>query len=324
MSKGSGDTPPAKKFHAADETPVTRSTMDAILATHAANCANVAKEQIESVSAKFMAETHSVLKTYDDAVQKQLGGLESGLHVQQQKLQKLEDDNTTFKQQISELQRLAAIVETTPVATIVDQEVYTAEPDPTKLRIGTKDAVSFDALDKLVASLAEKANIGEEFLSLGGAPLGSQFTLQFTGRADAAARRAKQFQGALRQDNGAWDEHSVDTPAGTSTRVFVDPDKSPKQRDQETVGRSIKKICCSLLPNKSVVLRKWNKRKETTVAIDLKPVVIIECKANDAPPDFWWDEANLEAVGITKQAILDKYEESRQSFRSARAARWSR
>ena len=94
--------------------------MDEILATHAANCANVAKEQIEAVHVKFMAETHAVLKTYDTGQQKQMAGMETDIHQQKQRVTQLEQDNISIKEQIAELQRLAAIAETTPVATNMD------------------------------------------------------------------------------------------------------------------------------------------------------------------------------------------------------------
>ena len=196
-----------------------------------------------------------------------------------------------------------------------------------KLRIGTHEPVSFEALDKMVGDLIEKANVSAEHVSLGGPPLGSHFVLQFTGRPDVAARRAKQTNGALRRDNGQWEQLSVNNPAGSPTRVFIEPDKCPRQRDQENIGRGLSKACKALLPGLSdhaVALRKWNKKKETTVVINFKPIVIIECTSKDAEPAFWWDEANLESVGLSKASVLEKYEEAKESFRAARAARWSR
>ena len=310
---------------AVDDTPITRSAMDDILATLTANCAEVAKEQIEATHSKYMSETHAALKQYDTALQKQLGGMETELSTHNHRLKQLEDDNASFKGKISELERLAAIAETTPVNAIIEQDLWEAQPDPTKLRIGSPhDPVSWEALDKLVASLVEKCNVSHEHYKLVGSPLGSNFTLQFTGRPDAAARRAKQFFGVLRNDDGQFEEIFVDTPAGTPTRIYFDPDKCPRQRSQETIGRSLKKTMQTLLPSKTLAVHKWNKRKETKVCVDLKPIVIIECKTKDSDPVFWWDELNLEAVGTTKRAILDKYEASQQSFRDARAARWSK
>ena len=73
-----------------------------------------------------------------------------------------------------------------------------------------------------------------------------------------------------------------------------------------------------------MALRKWNRNKETTVCIDLKPVVIIECKTKDAEPTLWWNEPNLAAVSTTKQAIIENYQATQQSFREARASQWSK
>eukprot|EP00973_Karenia_brevis_P027954 3850226-Karenia_brevis.AAC.1 len=104
-------------------------------------------------------------------------------------------------------------------------------PDQTKVHIGVQALVKKQDMLKLLQDIWGPHFQPGDFAVWGAEDMVAKvFTVHFQGNTGRAARLAKRAMGLQRRPDGTWIDRYVATTLGDTTKVFFNPDKSPKQR----------------------------------------------------------------------------------------------
>ena len=130
-----------------------------------------------------------------------------------------------------------------------------------------------------------------------------------SGGAQLGERRALKLQTLLRDSKGDWRPMFALTPTDDEVRVYISPDKMPKQLATAGLGRRLREAVEAVLPSTKasglpVHLWKW----EGEISIDWCQLCCLEPTSPTEHKIYW----NNDVVGdydISKQKILQKFQE---------------
>ena len=143
---------------------------------------------------------------------------------------------------------------------------------------------------------------------MGGAGLARRFLLKFKGEGNIGAQSAATALASLREEDPdsqepKWKELWAKGPSGSDLRVYVGPDKSPKQERTEILSKRLAGILKPRLPTKDVFAR----RVEGVITIDWVPMVRVEVVSQSEVQIKWNKDFETENPGINKGEILEAF-----------------
>ena len=112
-------------------------------------------------------------------------------------------------------------------------------------------------------SLFELYNLDINKYDLSGPNVGRNFSIKCRGSDGLGARRAKKALDQLRLSDGTWREMAATSPTGTTVRLYLSEDKSPKQIKVEAGGRKLFRAVQASVPGHQCNLN----RREGAVSI---------------------------------------------------------
>ena len=170
-------------------------------------------------------------------------------------------------------------------------------------------------MGKLYDELFKKANIENDKYKITGDDLDNRFILRFSGAAGLAATRVNLARKTLRDESGKWLELSVETPSGSKTRAFINPDKNPKMVKTERDTKRLGGILKDSYPN-----IKWHLNTyDGEISKVWTPMVKVEAQPGDTESILRWNLAALAETDIDKREIVGKFS---QSARNRAQVQW--
>ena len=126
---------------------------------------------------------------------------------------------------------------------------WDSPPDQSKLYVSSPASVQKSEVVKALSSFWNGHLTSEDFAVWGAQDvLGKGFIVQFNGEAGRGARLARKALGLRRGSNGQWNDVFVKTPLGDSVKLYINPNKSPKQRKMESSAKRIFTLIKTALP----------------------------------------------------------------------------
>jgi len=324
--RGAPGTSGASEAEISDE-PVPRSELQEMLDQFQNDISTSLKADINKAMCEFesratanlSAQTATLLSKYDKVQASKFEAIRSEIDELNNEMRKLREDKTVMQDSIRQLQRGLAIAEQA-----IPQEQDLANNDEwdrplqhNLLRLGTAVEVSKKEVMETVTNWLSELNFAADAWSVLGPELGTQFTLTFSGATGLACQRAKLANKKLRSPDGVWRRLHV-THEGGEEDLFISRDRNGRMRAQHRMGRRMVKAIRELHPNKHAVYREG----ANAVFVQSKPVAkpLAETYENKL---FKWDYAQLDKVGLVKEALLQKYTEIGNSAASANNGTWS-
>ena len=255
---------------------------------------------VGNLPAVFQSQTITLIQKYDREATKKHEYLESLVREVNTNGQNLAKDQEKTKTRIAELERVLAIAEQATVPPdYFEVEDFTRSPLLHVLRIGTQAPVAKPTLQNTVKEWLEESNYKDDQWELKGPNLGKQFYLHFKGAGDIGARRAKNANQSLQQEDGSWKPVFTRTPDGVDTKCFIGPDKNDQTIAQE---RMCKKIEAVLKETHQGHTFKFM-RNSCTVKCDWK--TLVEARATSRTNEqYWWKQDIIQEFSIDKERVL--------------------
>lgn len=222
---------------------------------------------------------------------------------------KMELEHKTMAEQIAKLEKAMAIAEKDVVELAgIENDTFNRDPIFHKLKVGSIGELSRDTLLISVKEWLGELGIPEESWKLAGPPQGKQFSLFFSGPSGAGIRRARKANMGLRQEDGTWREIMVPTVDGPTSKLFIGPDKPPKQICEERMGKKLETILSETNPKFRLKLFKYagDNKRETHIKVGGK--TLLKCLAISREEQTpLWDNALVAELNIDKPNILAKF-----------------
>ncbi len=179
-------------------------------------------------------------------------------------------------------------------------------PNPTILYISTFEAkdVAKEKVAKAFGDLTADANINDADYQLHGDPIGNKFEVDFTGTISAAKAKATQLLQSLRLGPGSYKEICVDSPGGTQTRIFVNPDKNGAMVKREILSKLLAKELGEIKPEKQFFAR----RSEGIIFVDRRPIVQINVTGPESATLLWKHTKRIN-IGLDQEGVETRFKE---------------
>ncbi len=116
--------------------------------------------------------------------------------------------------------------------------------------------------------------------------------------------RASDCLKAMRLGDGQWTKIETKDPGGTPVRLYLGPDKSPKQEKCEMLCKKLGKICKAELGDESV----YDLRQEGIVKYEWQELACINLP-NPTTVELLWNPEVAKSIGEKKEVIIKAFEE---------------
>ena len=201
-------------------------------------------------------------------------------------------DMAEMREHLNILQRRLGVAEagdSTHIKAMVDNDSFDRAIDPTFLWIegGGGAIYAKDQCMAVIKPWLDAAKISPDQYTVPGKPTARKFKLQFKGTGGLAEQLTARAFKNLRVDDEWRPMDALDTD-GKTIKLFVNPDKSPKQRRTEIATRDLARI----ITKETGVLVYPNKR-EGRVQYNFMSLAKIEFKSEDEEPIVYWSTKNL-------------------------------
>ena len=285
-----------------DATTITRAEFHGLLETFRAD---ITTDITSALADKTSARIEQLVSKIDESFTRRLNAQELIVSDLSARTAALENDKTDFNAKLERLQAALAVAEVAPRATEIDG-TFDRAPDPTVIRLSTKELISPEAARDALRPWFEEADIGNdawEVIPTGGGGISRHLVVSLKGQPNLAARRVRKLLDLRRLPAGGWKPNpQVRTPIGRNIEIFASPDKNMKQVRTELGTKRLHRALTEAAAGKPL----HHNKRSGVVSIDWKPVAKLEAKPND---DFaiQWNAPTVAALGIDKQLVLDKF-----------------
>ena len=274
-----------------------RLDLDAATATAVADAV---KTYADTTSRSF---TTAITKM-DAANKSRIDHVQAGLKHVQGDVEHLQQEQDTLKEQVRLLTgrlNVAEQVEVDAVSKAKSDENFDRKADPSILRVGIAAKASFAVIEEKITELAANANITMESIIMSGPQFGNQWSLQFTGAMGVGATKADQFFTALKDRDGNWRDCHVRAPGSTDPiKVYVNKDKSPRQRKTEVFTGKMFKILQQKFPDRKSEFQV--QKRDGMLYYRWLPL----CKIRATSPSegtIQWERKGVEAASIDTSSL---------------------
>jgi len=170
---------------------------------------------------------------------------------------------------------------------------------PNILKVNASDAVDKIKVESSLRSLIESAPVDPNW-KLAGPAKGKNFVLEFAGTVGFGTTQAAALMEYIR-NGGSWRDVMVE---GSSSKLFISYDKSPRQMAMEAAGRRLIRICKATVPGRADELHLH--RPSAKISVGWTPLVKVMVDGPKASHLQW----NMDAVAqfnIDTEAIKSAY-----------------
>jgi len=201
----------------------------------------------------------------------------------------------------------AAAIEAASAAVAAGNEIFDRMPDPTMLRISTRDLVELKEMQILVNGLLKDCDIPEGHVKLEGKDLDRRFRLRIVeGMVPLRIKRASKLIECLRSADGSWRQLRIrKATGGDLTNVYLSRDKSQRQVRIEMEMRRLRAAVESRHPG----LSGHYDRVKGIFSIGWVPIAKLDPIA-DAPTRVLWVNEAVQQHKIEKDEINRLFHES--------------
>jgi hypothetical protein len=285
---------------------IRRSELDDLLDSFNENVASTIIAQNSTLAQSIRADTGNLIRAYDVGAQRQFSDITATLTLVQESLNSHDTRFSDLTTQIEELRAGLHIAETTSpnaAQSLINHQTFARDPNPSTIRVGAAELITREAILLAIAPWLGEANLSSADFTLNGPPIGKSFNLSFHGPTGLGALRATKALQLLKGADGTWREIHAISPTTAAIKLFLSPDKSPKQTRIEAASRKLFKIIQELHPTKTVNLL----RREGVVSVDWKPLVKVGVENADSPTTLLWNAKVLQDLGLDKSPIHDRF-----------------
>jgi len=272
------------------------------------------KQAAEALTKNFT----TVAKALDSKNEKRFSTVENSIADVEARQTALTDELEVTKGVVRKLQQtLDAQEQAVPIRDPINtsSRPFDGPIDVTILKLETKEMATKIEVQKLVDALFKTANIENDKYKITGDELDNRFILRFSGAAGLAATRVNLARKTLRDESGKWLELSVETPSGSKTRAFINPDKNPKMVKTERDTKRLGGILKDSYPN-----IKWHLNTyDGEISKVWTPMVKVEAQPGDTESILRWNLAALAETDIDKREVVGKFS---QSARNRAQVQW--
>ena len=254
----------------------------------------------EKVNTALIGKLSGIMSSSNDKLADRIDGHEERLDELEAKNHELEATARTAAAEVVQLnsrveamERRLGVAETGHVQTVIDNDVFDRAIDPTFLWIEGEGGKVYEkkACEKAIEQWMVDAKIAPDQFKMPGKPVAKKFKLQFTGVEGLAAQLAARAVRHFKVDD-EWRHMGANLEGGGSLKLYVNTNKSPKQRRTEIATRYL-----SRLINAEAGVRTFPNKRDGMVSFNFCTLARIEVASQDADPVIWWN-----AKGIHKQA----------------------
>ena len=184
---------------------------------------------------------------------------------------------------------------------------WDSPPDQSKLYISAPASVQKSEVVKALSAFWNGHFTAEDFAVWGAQDvLGKGFIVQFNGDAGRGARLARKALGLRRNSNGQWNDVYVKTPLGDSVKLYINPNKSPKQRKLESSSKRLFTLIKTALPQGIQENEVQYNRRDGVVSCKWLKIAKVNITNRDDPPTLLFT-SHLETLGFDKEQIKYRF-----------------
>ena len=247
--------PPTAKRHK-DECPSTEAEEDQLL--RRSDLDDLLSKAVQKVSQDAQSTFGEVVREYDQRVTARMVQIEQDVKDLSAKQDIVAKEQVDMWEEINRLRRALEVAEEEGPA--VSQGSFDVDfdraVDATMVRINAEAPVLMPQIEKFVEEWLPDISLSMDDVTIkGGRGPGAAsrfYTLHFNGIPRTAALRANKLLSSLRRGDGTWKDSSIRT-GGSTVRLFISPDKSPKMATMEIHTKMAKRILSADFPQLAFV-----------------------------------------------------------------------
>jgi hypothetical protein len=256
----------------ADATPVSRVELEDLLAQAKSSIAADSTSLVQHMEQRITNDFSQLIRAVDSANQARFSGIDSELLALRERADASESSNAKMRDQLAVLSKALVVAEKPhPTRRDITSGDWDKDPDPNLLRINFAPGkhATKASTEAAVKPWLDETNIKDDQWELIGPESSKNYVLKFIGAPGLGAKRAKAAYGNLKDDNGKYRDLSARDLANQEVRMYLDENKSPKQRQGETDARRMGKIIRDALPDRRINVAK----RDFSISIDHVPIV---------------------------------------------------
>eukprot|EP00973_Karenia_brevis_P096355 12431508-Karenia_brevis.AAC.1 len=246
-----------------------------------------------------------ILQATTELVAERLKPVQNAIDDHSNELEYLRSTHMEFAARIAKLEK--ALEQTSYDTAIHADPKYDAKPIKTILRANCDVLVTKRAVQLALAEYLDK-DAENQWEVVSDRDVSRFHTISFKGPAAVAAKRAQKAMDIL-YNGGQWHEVFVNAPSGARKRLFVSPDKSPKQIRQERVCKILARIM-----EKRLDVRVYGIKAKGIIIADERALIQVNVDEKEAPPLLYWKLPTARDLRINKSGMESIAAELSQSL----------
>lgn len=203
-------------------------------------------------------------------------------------------------------------------ADIASELEFDRVPDPTILRLQTRQAVQYEKVFELVMKLTEEMAIPKESWRLQGrGTVTNKFAVQMVGESRAGARRSAAVLQKVQEKARSGQAPAVAAPNGADVPVYFNADKNGRTLKEEAGARRLLRIFRTAYPERQFF---WP-RGTAAVSTGWRSLARVVVTGSDTDSELQWHMPAMEAFGLDKALIAAQWRE--QASAQAEDVHWT-
>jgi len=247
-----GANPAAKRRLGRDETPITPSMFEEILAGSQAKALADSRELID----KATANNANTLAAFGHQIDAKFAEQTVAINEVKERVDKVESRQDGLHSEMEELRagqaRLEASLHLANKSAItredLNQDLFDRPPDLGIIKISSQKFASKMAVEDAITPWLASCGLARDIWTITGRPSGKRFYVKILQNPLSAAKLVLECLGNLKDENGNWKNFDVQLVGGKSCKLFIGGDESPKAGVQRRLAACLKKALAQLYP----------------------------------------------------------------------------
>ena len=235
-----------------DDTPITPSMFEGILAGSQAKALADTRELIERAN----ANQASTLEAFGRQIDSKFAEQGAAINEVKGRVDKVESRQDGLHSEMEELKaaqgRLEASLHIANKSAItredLDHDLFDRPPNLSIIKISSQKFASKMAVEDAITPWLSSCGVPRDIWTITGRPKGKRFFVEFLQNPLSAAKLVKECLGNLKDENGDWKDFYVKLVTGESCKLFIGGDESPKAGVQRRLAACLKKSFSKLYP----------------------------------------------------------------------------
>ena len=233
---------------------------------------------------------------------------------------KLENDQAELRAQVSEMRQKLYMQEAQIPIKDYENLIEWDRAADTSIVVGTSsENFTLEEFKRCIQPVIDKCEFADgDWEAVGKSP-SRRFFIQFSGDANASARRVRAFYSKLKGSDGEWLNTSVINVHGQRTRLFLGLDRSGKTARREYQIKKLTQLCKAMQDDK-----RWRgDRQQGIIYCNNMPVLSI-CvgSTKDESTKLLFNYQGCLSNGINREDIRTRFEEIFKTTLDAQNVQW--